>query len=288
MNIHRIPTKWVPPPDRPSPAGRPRRGGGAFLLLAILAAVNAGCLQVQSEAPPPPSPTVSTPTPTIVIPTLRPTETATPEPSPTPTPDIFPGLGPVLYYDRFDRMQEWDIPETNIGGAGVMDGRFSVSVRRPNARYIILKPEPLVSDFYMEALVRAEVCSEDDEFGLVYRANEEGGYYRFTLACSGEARVSRTFNGTEVALMPKTTTHALIPGLLVDNRIAVLAQAEDFRFFINDTEVFSLVDRTASEGMFGFFVRSRKDGQTTVSFDNLLVRDARPELMPTPSPTPTN
>jgi hypothetical protein len=217
---------------------------------------------------------------------LIPTATNTPEPTPTPTPDILAGLAELLYSDTFGIQRDWRIPSGTVGGVGWIDGRLSISVRRPNTTYAITRDEPIVNDFYMEAKARAELCSRDDEYGILFRADSEGGFYRFTLTCDGEARVTRTFNGTEAVLIPKTLTNAVIPGLLVDNRLGVLAEQERLRFFINGEEVFSLRDRTSLAGRIGLVVRSRQGGQTTASFDELIVRALVPTPTPTVSPTP--
>jgi hypothetical protein len=196
------------------------------------------------------------------------------------------GLAEVLYSDSFGIQRDWRIPSTAVGGVGWIDGRLSISVRRPNTTYAITRDEPIVNDFFMEAKARAELCSQDDEYGILFRADSEGGFYRFTLTCDGEARVTRTFNGTEAVLIPKTLTNTVIPGLLVDNRLGVLAEQEVLRFFINGEEVFSLRDRTSYAGRIGMVVRSRQGGQTTASFDELIVRALVPTATPTVSPTP--
>ncbi len=236
------------------------------------------------EAPPPPSPVPPsiTPSPTISFPTLIPTATITPEPSPTPTPDIIAGLAGLLLQDKFDQDRGWESPQVDYGGSGIVDGRFSLAVRQPSIFLIAIEPSLLVGDFLFEVSVRSDLCTLDDEYGILFRINPDSEHYRFTLTCDGEARVSRTFGGSEAALIPKTRTNAVFDGLLVENRLGVLAVGEDLRFFINGIEVFSVRDTTSSVGKLGFIVRSRRGGQTTASFDDLAVY----ALLSTPTPKP--
>jgi hypothetical protein len=236
------------------------------------------------EAPPPPSPVPPsiTPSPTISFPTLIPTATITPEPSPTPTPDIIAGLAGLLLQDKFDQDRGWESPQVDYGGSGIVDGRFSLAVRQPSTFLIAIEPNLLVGDFLFEVSVRSDLCTLDDEYGILFRVNPDSEHYRFTLTCDGEARVSRTFGGSEAALIPKTRTNAVFDGLLVENRLGVLAVGEDLRFFINGIEVFSVRDTTSSVGKLGFIVRSRRGGQTTASFDDLAVY----ALLSTPTPKP--
>jgi hypothetical protein len=116
----------------------------------------------------------------------------------------------------------------------------------------------------------------------MYRVNQLVEHYRFTLSCDGAARVSRVLEEGEVALIPRTETYVVLLGMMVENRIAVKAIGNTFQFYINDEEVFSARDLTLSEGGIAFFVRSRRSGQTTVSFDDLILRT----LQPTPTPSP--
>ena len=129
--------------------------------------------------------------------------------------------------------------------------------------------------------MRSELCSEDDEFGVMFRYRAMGEHYRFALTCDGRARVSRVLSEGEIVLIPLTQTYAMFPGLLADNRIAIWASGNHFLFFINDLEVFSASDRVLPSGKLTFFVRSRRNTQTTVSFDDFIVRT----LLPTPTPT---
>ncbi len=254
---------------------------GGFILF-VLTPFLTQCAGTEPRSSPPPASPSITPSPTIAFPTLIPTATITPEPSPTPTPDIIAGLAGLLLEDKFDQDRGWESPEVDFGGSGIVDGRFSLAVRQPGKFITAIEPDLLAGDFLFEVSVRAEVCTGDDEYGILFRVNQDLEHYRFTLTCDGEARVSRTFGGSEAALIPKTQTHAVFNGLLVENRLGVLAVGEDLRFFINGIEVFDARDSTSSVGKFGFIVRSRRGGQTTATFDDLDVF----ALLSTPTPKP--
>ncbi len=233
-----------------------------------------------------PPPTPPAPTPTVFFPTLVPSPTLTPEPTPSPTSDIASGLGSILFHDDFSQDLGWVHLHSNVGGSSLYNGRFSLSVRQANAYYTALSPIKEFTDGYVEVVVQAVLCTDDDEFGLMFRVDPSGGHYRFTLTCKGEARVTRISEGSEVAVIPKTITNALIPGLLVDNRLGVIAEGERFRFFLNGEEIFTARDPGLRWGGLGLFVRARRGGQTTASFDNFIVRTLLPTPTPTHTPTP--
>ena len=120
----------------------------------------------------------------------------------------------------------------------------------------------------------------------MFRARTIDEHYRFTLRCSGEARVSRILGSGESALIPITSTNLTFPGVPARNKLAVRAAGNTFRFYINDVEVFDLRDGELPSGRVGLIVRSRQEGQTTIAFDNLLIRGLVLTPTATDSPTP--
>jgi hypothetical protein len=246
----------------------------------------AACLS-RSPAPTPlPSATPPAPTPTFDFPTLVPTATLTPPPAPTPTADVLSGLGSALFLDTFSIDRGWQVQIFGAGGAGLLDGKYSLAVREPFSIILASSPAEAAQNGYLEVTARALLCSKDDEYGLIFRTNGQGEYYRFSLNCSGEARLSRITVDGEHVLIPNTPINSVFPGLLVDNRLAVLFQGDIFRFFINDSEVLSARDRVLTVGGTGLFARTRQSGQTTVLFDDFSLRPTNPVSTPAPSPAP--
>jgi hypothetical protein len=208
----------------------------------------------------------------------------TPPPSPTATPDIIAGLDEVLFRDRFATQTGWQTRETRVGGVSYLDGRFSLAVNEPHTFYSAISPAPVFIDGYIEVQAQAILCSQGDTYGLIFRVSPEGDHYRYTLSCSGELRVSRISGSEEFVLIPDTRTNSVLSGLLVDNRMAVIMSGDEFRFFVNGVEVVSDQDDALLAGEVGLIVRARAGGQTTVSFDNFVVR----ALRATPTVTPTS
>jgi hypothetical protein len=253
------------------------------LVIALTLILLSACVSVEDLPTPTPTFTSPPPTPTFFFPTLIPTATLTPFPSPTATPDIIAGLGQVVFQDRFSTRQEWETLETQVGGASILDGRLNLAVNQPFTFYSAISPAPVFRDAYLEVQARAILCTEGDTYGLMFRHSPEGDHYRYTLSCSGQVRVSKIINGEELVLIPDTSTNSALSGILVDNRMSVLLTGDSFRFFLNGVEVFSDEDDTLLAGGAGLIVRARTGGQTTVSFDNFIVR----ALKPTPTVSPT-
>jgi hypothetical protein len=254
-----------------------------WLWLAAVMGLNA-CVSIETVIPPTATPEPATPTATFDFPTLVPTRTSTPMPTATPTPDLISGLGPVVYRDTFTNDTGWTGQATTNGGYSFVNGWIRLAVRVPNAAINVYSPPLELRDFYLEMTIRPDLCSEDDEAGFLFRVVDPLNYYRFSMTCQGGARVTRIIDGGEVAIIPITETFAAFPGALVENQIAVLASGPVMTFFINGTEVFTAQEATFTMGGLGLYVHSRRSGQMTVSFDDLIVRD----LLPPPEGTTTS
>ena len=141
-----------------------------------------------------------------------------------------------------------------------------------------------MTDFYVEISLRAEICSSGDEFGLIFRSDPMIGQYRFGLRCEGGVRANRAVGNAVFALVSRDQTNIIVPGPPQENLLAVWASGNQLRFFVNQVETFSVRDSTFSIGSVGVYIHSGNTGQTTVSFDNLIIRSATPA--PTNTPTP--
>lgn len=254
------------------------------LLLSLVCLMLWGCVSLQTPAPSNSTPAQATPSPTFDFPTLIPTTTLTSAPTSSPTPPPVLGIGDLLYYANFESSQSWDLRATDRGGSSIYDGQLNLAVRQQNSFFFIRVPAPEQDDFYFEVNLRSDVCEDGDEYGIMFRLGPLYNHYRFSLTCEGLARVSRILDDQEVVLIPPTETYAVFPGLRIENHLAVWASGTQFRFFINDQEVFSIQDKELEAGGFGLFVRSRRSQQTTVSFDDVALHALQPPPTATVNP----
>ncbi len=258
------------------------RLAGRLTLLPTTAALLSACTPLGLFAPPTPTPTPTPPPPTatMAFPTPVPTATRTPPPSPTPTPDLSLTFGPVVFQEPFDSNLGWNVGVDAAGGTSLVDGGLTLSVRPGGVVRMAFAPAPPISDFYVEARLRSEICSGGDEFGLIFRVGPDLSHYRFALTCDGRSKVVLVLPEAARTLVPLTHTPDAIPGAPADNRLAVWASGSAFRFYVNGLEVYRLRNSALPTGGIGFFARSRSGGQVTITFDDLLLRS----LLPAPPP----
>ncbi|NIM95121.1 MAG: hypothetical protein GTO18_15600 [Anaerolineales bacterium] len=237
----------------------------------------------QTPTPIPPTPSQ---TPTFIIPTIVPTGTATSPPSPTPTSDVLSGLSSVWFEDDFSSDEGWQLSQDPNGATSILNERLVIAIRTSGGFRYSLSPADPLDNFFLEVVIQPLVCQPGDEYGIMYRVNESLEHYRFTLDCDGEARVTRVMNDGAVYLIPKTDTYAAYPGPMAGNTLGVWGRGDQFRFWINGMEVFEASDTLINGGGFGLFARLDKGDQTTVSFDNFLIRTQTLLIQPTITATP--
>jgi hypothetical protein len=245
----------------------------------ITACVQAGTLTTPSAPASPPAAT-----PSVFFPTLIPSPTITFLPTQSATLAHSDGQGEVIFMDNFSIERGWIPAELAPGGMSRSSDGLTLSVRQANSLYMALSPTDPIQNALIEVDVRPALCSSNDEFGLVFRINENFEHYRFVLTCMGEARVVGVIGGVERVLVPSTGSTSIFPGVYLSNRLGVSMDGNDFRFFINGQEVFFDRDLSLVSGHIGLVVRARQSGQTTASFDNFIIR----MLQPKPTTTATD
>lgn len=253
----------------------------------FLAPLLAGCLSISPLPTATPTPPPATDTPTFVIPTLIPTNTWTPPVPPSPTSGIAFDLGEIIFKDDFEQDLGWNLDEDIYGATALTSGRLTIAARRPGAWRSVLSPIPSQTDFYVEVNLRADICSRGDEYGLIFRVNPLSGHYQFGLRCEGNVRLLRVLGSAAQTMITPDQADIVVPGPPEENQLAVWANGSQFRFFINQVEVFAVRDSTYAIGLIGFYVFSGESGQATVSFDDLIIRSLTPSVSVTPSPSTT-
>ena len=89
-----------------------------------------------------------------------------------------------------------------LGASRVSRGQLTISVRQSSAVLLALAPTEPLADIEAEILVRPQVCSPGDEFGMVLRYTPLGEHYRIALTCDGAARIVQVLADQTRSLVP--------------------------------------------------------------------------------------
>ena len=149
-----------------------------------------------------------------------------------------------------------------------------------------MRNQPVVGDFYAQAMVDISLCSGKDQYGMVLRAASGSNYYRFTVNCSGQLRLERVLDGIAYPLSDWLSSGDAPSGAPAQCKLGVWAVGREMRVFLNDQYQFSLLDPVFSTGTLGFFIFASGQNPVTVSFSDLSVYSVF-YTSPTPSLTPS-
>ena len=228
-----------------------------------------------------------TTTPTIVwfpptnTPTIIPTQPL------TPTEEYHPGVSNLIFTDSFDQPELWDMTSSAQASASLIRNRLVLTISGPGPLSIIsMRNQPVVGDFYAQAMVDISLCSGKDQYGMVLRAASGSNYYRFTVNCSGQLRLERVRDGVAYPLSAWLSSGDAPSGAPSQCKLGVWAVGREMRVFLNDQYQFSLLDPVFSTGTLGFFIFASGQNPVTVSFSDLSVYSVF-YISPTPSLTPS-
>jgi len=253
----------------------------AMIMLVLLLAVFGLCACIAAPTPLPPEPTntplppTSTPTPTIVWfpPTSTPTTFSTP--LVTPTLDVKAGAGAILLSDDFSQGEAWNLSQTSTASIALGVNELTLALHQPKGYVYSLRREPLLDDFYLEITASPNLCRDGDEYGLLLRASPYTEFYRYSLSCDGQVRLDKYFQGKVYFPQPATLSGDVPPGAPSSSRLAVWAKGREMRFYINDRHQFTVSDGSLRAGSIGVFIRSDGENDLTVSFSDLVIREAQ-------------
>jgi len=215
--------------------------------------------------------TVPLPTPTTVLPT------ETPQPSPTATGlpgDLKITLGIPSGKDNLDNGKGFGIGAEGYEDEGVRitldNGTLAMaSISSTGWRSWRVRP-PDLQDFYIDATFIADLCSDNDQYGLVVRTQgyESGAGYYFGITCDGNYSFTRWDSSGTVSLAPASAFGKILTGSGQSNRLGVLARGNSFNLYLNGEEVQEISDSTFQKGYFGVFV-SGYSGSLKVRLDEI-------------------
>jgi hypothetical protein len=248
------------------------------LLCSLMIGASSACLPEAAGLPaaaPSPTETATPPpsTPTATVIWFPPTATYTPFPTRgiTPTPDLRPSFGALIFEDQFQGETPWTVGKNNLGSVAFGKDELTIAVSSERGYLQSVRSQPLLRDFYVEITASPSLCRGGDEYGLLLRYSERGGFYRFSLSCSGEARLDKYWEGRASSPQPPLQSGAVPPGAPSMTRMGVAASGSELHFYANGEFLFTVKDPSITDGLLGVFARAASDSPLTVNFSDLVV-----------------
>jgi hypothetical protein len=201
------------------------------------------------------------------------------------------GWGPPDRYDAFDGnnplfFERWHENSAAWYGA---DERYHLTYTFRD-RWVWYWSDVYGIDFYADVVViNSDHCVDRDSGGLLFRGflDIDAGYM-FGVTCGGSYFIGATLlpgsdglmcwigNGVELDCDPGVAANSVVPSELINagpgaaNRLGVKAEGNMFTYYINGTEVESLIRTQSSlvEGYFGLYVGTGQESRSEVMFDD--------------------
>jgi len=259
--------------SRPNPETISRNPWGLSILTVLVLTLSSCASLVPSPTPTPTSPPTATVTPTIVW--FPPTSTRTPLPSPVvqATQEPLPGIGEEIFTDAFDQPELWNTAVSPVAAVIVADDQLTLSVNSEISPTLLvsLRSEPLVQNFYIEVTASLNLCRGNDRYGVIFRANGSGSYFRYVLNCTGQTRFEKVVAGQASAPRDWLTSPLAPAGAPGEVRIGVWAAGSELRFYLNGRYQYTIEDATFLSGTVGLFVSSYTATPTSISFSEMTV-----------------
>ena len=178
---------------------------------------------------------------------------STPE---TSVDENLPWSGTSLYSESFDSNNYWNFENPYLLSK-IGNGQLEFTSKGSPwwTSYYTTKPE--VQNGYYETSLNMLNCNANDRIGLVFRLKLSGDFYYMGLTCDGKWGFSQyTSDNRTIDILPYETSDALNP-VSEPNQLGVLANGNDFEFYINRQKVGSATNTSLPEaGFFGFMSMS--------------------------------
>jgi len=273
-------TAPVPAPPSAIPAAQARSSGSthlwlivalvAFLGLGGVAALAGGLLlSARGASQPASSPTSETGSGLARLPA------ATPHPTVAPSTATPSGFHDVLLEDRFDDPGHSSLTEDRTANAtyAFAGGAYAIHVNTP--KYIVWSPlDGVYGDAAVDIDATLDSGSEENAAGIIFRYQDEDNFYFFSISASGSYSLDLYKQNDRQALIDWTDSPA-INGPGQKNHLRVEAVGDRIRLFVNGTLLDEISDDTWTTGKLALAVNTFSKGDTTFTFDNLIVRGTK-------------
>lgn len=227
---------------------------------------------------------VPEPSATPVLPTTEPSPTIDWFPrTPTPTPQIpvtqlpveptssTPPAANLITADDFSDLQIWQTDSSTAGTVAYETNALSLAVNGGKNTLSSLSAHELPSDYYLEINLDAQMCSPDDQFGLILWNNSSSGTFRIWFSCSGQVMLDRVLPSGTTVLQKWQSARKFQVGSPATNRIGVRSVNNSLEVYVNETHQFTYSPLNKLNGALGVIAQSGSDLPMTIRVSDLQI-----------------
>lgn len=180
----------------------------------------------------------------------------------------------VIYHDDFspETAGLWLVEQDDLGSTNLNGEQLVISVLSPNTVQYTTLQEPEFSDFKLEIDATLVEGASNSTYGVLFRIQDTGEFYRFELMSDGHYIVER-HDGNNVwsRLVDDWTYSDVVLAGPNTNRLRIEAKGPNMLFFANGEFLQEVIDTSLSSGNIGLDAGTFGTDLTLVSFDNLVL-----------------
>jgi hypothetical protein len=223
-------------------------------------------------------------TATPIPPTINPTPTIDWFPrTPTPTPQIptspqqlpptpsKPISSDLITSDDFSDPEIWQTSSGTPGTVAYEPDALSLAVAGGKNSLVSLSTHELPSEFYLEINLDAQMCSPEDQFGLILWNNSSSGTFRVWFSCSGQVMMDRVLPSGTTVLQKWQIARKFQVGSPAFNRIGVRSVNNSLEVYVNETHQFTYTPLNKLSGALGVIAQSGGDHAMTIRVSDLQI-----------------
>ena len=220
-----------------------------------------------------------TPVPTATIDWFPATATK-PEPTPTaqPNQDIPENAerGDIIIEDDFSDETFWETKNNPGFKISYEPNALSVVITGVKTEAVSLSEHILPQDFYLTFTIETSMCSDNDQYGIIFWRNSSSGTFRFWANCQGQLMVDRVLPDGTSRLVNWQGARKLAPGAPARNVYGILAKEGNVDFYVNDTYQFSYKTRPNLSGGLGIIAHTAGSSDLSIRFSDLIISEPTP------------
>jgi hypothetical protein len=214
------------------------------------------------------------------------TKKATVAPSKTPANSTDTGLpvGALVLSDDFtDPSTGWAEFSSDQSEQAYQDGKFVITIHETD--YLAWSyASQNYTDFVIEVEASKASGPNDGLYGILFKFVDNTNYYAFVVNTTGSFLVAKRIDNEWYNLIPLTKNSAIKTGSAV-NKLAVVAQGEDYSFYANGVLLDAVADNTFTDGDIAIMASTSSKGELVVNFSSVNVWEVGDATSPTPEPS---
>ena len=182
-----------------------------------------------------------------------------------------PETWPIVYQDDFeDSGSGWRTGETEHVSRAYVDGVYEIQVKDDwSIAWSRIPGELEFLDFSVEVTFRS--VEGEGEAGFLFRYQDSDNFYCFTVSTRGEYRLRRQRYDEWETLIDWTPFTGLEPTGW--NRLRIVAQGDEFSFFLNGKLLAEFRDNAFRAGQLALCAGTFAEPELIVRFDELVVQE---------------